>query len=361
MKKKFVFLIIMIITVFVSGISLSVGAQSPGQPNITAESAMLVDLKSGEILYGKALHQRMYPASLTKIMTGLIAVTRGHPDDVLTVSNNVIASVPRDTANAALSPGEKLTQEQALYTMFLASANDSAVAISEHIGGSVGEFVSMMNSYAGELGASDTHFSNPDGLPDVKNYSSAYDLGLITRAAVQNPELMKYFGAVTYVMPPTNLRNQSVPYATLHKMMKRTRYYYPGIIAGKTGWETMSGHNLVTVARRGGRTLICVTLKSANDASSYQDTQSLLDYGFSLSPPQSGAQYLSTSVKGNKEVLASAFVKKGQELGKRLTPVLKRQRYPSGIMESIFGILAIVCVGVVLYRLYASRQTDSLS
>lgn len=254
------------------------------EPQITAQTAVLVDGDSGRILYDKGMHARMYPASLTKIMTGVLAVEHGKSSDIITISQNVFKSVPRDTSNAALSPGEQITQDSALYTMFLASANDSAMAIAEHIGGSTANFVSMMNSEAAEMGTQDTHFANPNGLPDPNNYTSAYDLALISRRALQLPELMNYFGAKTYTLPPTNKRAEAVPFTSLHHMLKPyvTKYSYDGVIAGKTGWETMSGWTIVTIARRNGKTLIASVMRSSNQWTSYSDTIALFNYGYSL-------------------------------------------------------------------------------
>ena len=167
-----------------------------------------------------------------------------------------------------------------------------ATVIADKIGGTQDKFVAMMNNYARSLGAKDSHFANPTGLPNAQNLTSAYDMALITRKAYQTPALMKYFGARTYTMPATNKRAKAQAYVTLHKMMKKTRYYYDGVVAGKTGWETMSGHTLVTVAQKNGRTIICIVMKSSDAETVYTDTTALLNYGFSVTSGGSGAQYL---------------------------------------------------------------------
>lgn len=255
---------------------------SSAAPEITAEAAIVADADSGYIYYQKNMHKKMYPASITKILTGIVAVENGNDSDVITVTKDAVKGITSDYANVALTPGEQITQEEALYTMFLASANDSANAVAYHIGGTMDNFVSMMNKRAKELGAVDSHFSNPSGMPDEKNVTSAYDMALITKKALHEPKVMKYFGATSYTMPPTNVRTESVVYRTLHKMMKNTVYKYDGVIAGKTGYESMSGHTMVTVAKRDGRTLICVVLKSSTGRTVYKDTIALLDYTFSL-------------------------------------------------------------------------------
>lgn len=260
---------------------VTAGVVTPGAPPITAESGIVADADTGRIYYQKDMHKQMYPASLTKILTGIIAVEDGHDGDEITVPDDILAGMPSDAARIDLEGGEQITQEEALYTMFLASANDSANALALHIGGTLGHFVTLMNARAKALGAVDSHFSNANGLPDEKNVSSAYDMALITKKALSEPALMKYFGATSYVMPATNKRDKPVTYTTLHKMMKDTVYKYDGVIAGKTGWETMSGHTLVTAARRNGHTIICVVMKSSNASSVYRDSVALLDYGFS--------------------------------------------------------------------------------
>lgn len=248
---------------------------------ITSQTAAVMDASGGQVLYAKDMHKKMYPASITKIMTGLVAVENASPESVVTVSREVQDIENGQVAHMALAAGEKITLDQALYGMFLASANDAAMAIAEHVSGSEGAFVSRMNDTAKALGASDTHFDNSNGLPDAQNYTSAYDMALIAKAAAANPVLMKYFGARSYDMAPTNLQPKKRHFETLHKMMQRTsRFYDADVIAGKTGWETMSGHTLVTVARRNGATLICVAMRGASDAATYNDTRSMLNFCF---------------------------------------------------------------------------------
>ena len=270
------------LTALADGASAASGASAADAPAVTAETAAVIDADTFQIYYQKDMHRQMYPASITKIMTGLLAVEDGRTDDVVTVPADVGKSQSRDYTNIALRPGEQLTQEQLLYTMFLASANDCAQVLAEHIGGSVDNFVSMMNYRARQLGATDTHFDNPNGLPDTNNVTSAYDMALIASQAVKLPELVRYFGAVSYTLQPTNMRNQPEQYTTLVKMLRpTTRYYYPGIIAAKSGWIVASGYTLVTAATRDGRTVVCVVMKSASNVSVMEDSEKLLDYAFS--------------------------------------------------------------------------------
>lgn len=315
------------------------------QPELESASGLVADADSGQIYFDKDMHARMYPASITKILTGLIAVENGNPSDVVTVPQDVEQAQGKSVANIALVPGDTITLEQLEYTMFLASANDSAIAIADHIGGSVNGFLDMMNRKAAALGATDSHFSTPNGLPDANNYTSAYDMTLIARAAVQNPTLMKYFSARTFTLPTSALRKKALSFATLHKMMKKTVYYDADVIAGKTGWETMSGNTLVTVAKRNGRTLIAVVMKGADSAAIYGDTRGMLDYAFAQ-PANAGAPKLvspSTSVKTFSPIVSA---------GTRHT-----QKAQTAIVDSRLrlaaGLLTAGCIGLFVITLIA--------
>lgn len=271
-------------SVLPSSAAASSAAANPAgsAPDITAVSAIVADAATGAIFYEKDMHRAMYPASITKILTGLLAVERGNTQSAFAVTPTALSAMPSNAARAGLVSGEQITLDEALYTMFLASANDSANAIAIQVGGSIPNFVQMMNARAKQLGAVDSHFDNPSGLPDKNNLTSAYDMAIITRQALEEPSLMKYFGAKSYVMPATNKYPKTRAFTTLQKMMKDTAYQYDGTIAGKTGWETMSGHTLVTAAQRNGRTLICVVLRSSDGYSVYQDSIKLLNYSFTL-------------------------------------------------------------------------------
>ncbi|MDR3552276.1 MAG: D-alanyl-D-alanine carboxypeptidase, partial [Clostridia bacterium] len=323
-------------------------------PQITAQTAIVMDAQNGLVLYNKSMHQQMYPASLTKIMTGILAVENGSPSDIITISKTVTACESKANANIALALGEQITQQEALYAMFLASANDAALALAEHNGGTVQHFVSLMNSRAAALGALDTHFSNPDGLPDENNVTSAYDLAVITRHALQMPELIKYFSAFSYDLPPTNTHVQDRKFETLQKMMRPdSKYYYSGVIAGKTGWETMSGHTLVTAAKRNGITLICVVLKSSNASTVYTDTISLLDYCYG-----SSGRLEAAAVKAQPAVSSTA-----QSTQSEVTPVEKTAALPatdtSGVNFPLVAAGLLIFVAILLFLALVFKKTRS--
>lgn len=255
---------------------------APTPPSLYSETAVLADCETGQILLDKDMHKRMYPASITKIMTCILAMERGDPDALVTVTQADVDDVPRNTTHIALMPGEQLPLRELEYAMMVPSANDAANAIASHIGGSLANFSRMMNEKAREIGAVNTHFVNAHGLPDPNHYTTAYDMLLITREAMKYPEFMRLAGTAEYTLPPTNLQPNS---RFLHnrQYMITDSNRYPGAFAGKNGWTEDSGHTLVTLARRGGTTLVSIVLRADSamvaDAQ-FKDSTALLDYGF---------------------------------------------------------------------------------
>lgn len=272
-------------------------------PEITSETAIIADGDTGYVYYEKDADKEMYPASITKLMTGLVAIENSRDDEKIIVTKEATKGITNDYANIALSPDEEITMEEALYTMFMASANDSANAIAIHVAGSIDKFTQMMNDKCKEIGTLNTHFANANGIFDEDNVTSAYDMALITRECLKNERVMKYMGETRYVMPTTNFKNETVEYATLHKMMKPGYYKYDGVYAGKTGYEKESGHTLVTVAKKDGKNLICVVMKSGVGNACYRDTTALLNYAFPIVPDNENARYVKKQyVKTNQAI-----------------------------------------------------------
>lgn len=286
--------------------SSSASSSTTQGPKIDAQTAVLIDADSGQVLIDKDMNKQMYPASITKIMTGLIAAELGKAEDVVTVSSNIYKSQGKSVSCIGLEPGEQITQDSLMYTMFLASANDSAYALAEHIAGSVDTFVGIMNYDAKQMGAKNTHFANPNGLPDTNNYTTAYDMALITQKAIANSTELKYFGAVRHVVPADNVL-KACQYGTLVNMLRSdSMYYYPGIIAAKSGWIQMSGYTLVTAARRNGRTLICVQMGGTSWDGVYRGSIDLFNYGFSLPASAFTGTSSSVSAESGKKATKSA-------------------------------------------------------
>lgn len=245
---------------------------------IASEAAVLMDGQTGQILLGRNMDEKMYPASITKVMTGLVALKYADPKDPVAMTLDGYHQVPRTSSHIALLPGEEFTMEDALYALALVSANDAAVAIAQAVSGSVEEFCDLMNREAEALGARNTHFSNPNGLPAEDHYTTARDMALITAAALEQPGFLTYFGAKSYVMPATNLSDA-------RELVSKNQFIdgtvpCEGLLMSKTGWTSQALGTLVTAARQGDTTLVAVTMRSAMLEDKYADTAAMLSYGF---------------------------------------------------------------------------------
>ena len=184
-----------------------------------------MDMDTGAVLYGKSIFDAHYPASITKIMTLLVAVENGDLDEVITCSPEVF-NIEAESSNAGIAPGEEVTLRQALYGLMLESANDLAMAIAVHIGGSVSGFAQMMNDRAAELGCVNTHFVNPHGLHDPQHYVCAYDMALIGQAAYANETCRKFMSTVEENIPPTNMTDETRYFINHQRMLRTDSAYY---------------------------------------------------------------------------------------------------------------------------------------
>ena len=247
--------------------------------SIKSETAVLIDGDTGQVLFEKNMHVKMYPASMTKIMTALIALEQGSLSDIISMSDEAVFSVGRDTSHIALSGGERLTLEQALYAAAIASANDASNGIAELIGGSMPAFAELMTARARELGALNTSFNNAHGLPDDAHYTTAHDMARILSAAIKLPEFNKMFSSLLYEMPPTNLQPET-RYFNRRNSLIDGPHKYDGVIAEKTGWTGAAGYTYAAAAKRGERTLVSIIMKSPDAETRWEDTAALLDYGF---------------------------------------------------------------------------------
>ncbi|MFA9378133.1 MAG: D-alanyl-D-alanine carboxypeptidase family protein [Lachnotalea sp.] len=251
----------------------------PSGPDVTSESAVLMDINTGTVLYGKNINEELFPASTTKIMTTLLALENCSLDEVVTFSHNAVYSIERDSSNIGIAEGEQLTMEQCLYGVMLESANECANAVAEHVSGSIEDFANLMNQRADELGCKNTHFNNANGLPDETHVTSAYDLALIGRAAMQNETFRTITSTTTYKIPPTNLQVETRYLSNHHKMLPNRKNAYADCIGGKTGYTNAARQTLVTFAKRGDLELVCVVMKTESPGQ-FTDTASLFDWGF---------------------------------------------------------------------------------
>ena len=254
----------------------------PDAPETLSPSVILMEESTGTILYEKNMDEAHYPASITKIMTTLLALENGNLSDMVTFSDDAINNT--EGSGIARDYGEQMTLEQCLYGVMLESANECAYAVAEHVGGTVENFVDMMNAKAKELGCTNTHFANPHGLQDENHYTTAHDMALIAQAAYQNETFRIIIGTKMYTIPPTNkhaeetvLRNHHDMLCTYHNANRK--YLYPYCVGGKTGYTATANSTLVTYAEKDGMTLICVVMNTQSP-NQFIDTVNLFDYAF---------------------------------------------------------------------------------
>lgn len=248
-------------------------------PSISSESAIVMEAETGSILYNKDMHMKNYPASITKILTALIALENSTMNEIVTFSRDSVFEVELNSSRIGIDVGEELTMEQALHGILLASANEVTYAVAEHIGGDIPSFSKLMNDKAKDLGALNSNFANPHGLPDTNHYTSAYDMAVISRAALENENFREITKTRTFVIPPTNIQTEARPLANHHNYINRN-IHFEGAIGGKTGWTKVSRYTLVTYAKRDGMTLICVIMDCPTVDQQYTDTSNLLNYAF---------------------------------------------------------------------------------
>ncbi|MFD4705584.1 serine hydrolase [Gottfriedia sp. NPDC058432] len=272
MKK---WLVIGIIGLFLIGIIIPTN-NVKAFGGVSARNAVLMDQKTGRILYGKAMHDSERIASITKIMTAILAVESGKMQNTITISSRAVQT---EGSSIYLKPGQKIKLEDLVYGLMLRSGNDAANAIAEAVGGSIEGFVYMMNEKAKEIGMSNTYFSNPSGLDQQgkEHYSSAYDMALLTRYAMENPKYAKIAGTKVHRAPNTA---ESWDYVWKNKN-KLLTFMYKYSTGGKTGFTKKAKRTLVSTASKNGMDLIVVTL---NDGQDWQDHMSLFEYGFSNYP-----------------------------------------------------------------------------
>jgi len=250
-----------------------------GDP-VNAEAAILIDGNTGAVLYAKNIEEKEYPASITKIMTTLIALEKGNLSDTVKFSANAVYSIEFGSSHLGLTEGEELTLEQCLYGIMMASANEISNAVAEHIAGSIDEYVKLMNEYAEKLGCTNTHFVNVHGLHDEDHYVCARDMALIMKEALKNEKFREIISTIEYNYPETNKVDEKRYFMNHHKMLYEDGMVYDGCIGGKTGFTDDAMNTLVTAADRDGQLLIAVVLRVPGLYVSYDDTKVLLDYGF---------------------------------------------------------------------------------
>ena len=295
MKKFRIFPLILILCLFFG--ALAPAADALGEPPLhSAKAVVLADLSSGRLLYSKNADERRSPASLTKVMTALIAVEelesgRFSLDDMLTAQPDCLAGLDTDSSTSGIQPGETISYRDLLYCAMVHSANEACNILAYHISGSVEAFVGRMNERAAELGCVDTHFSDPNGLSNENHYTTAYEMYLITAEAITHPLFAELYSAKGYDMPATNI-SQARSFSSSNALittesMYGDKYVYPYAVGGKTGFTQLAGYCLVSTAEKDDVRLLAVVMgcdgylnSDITDYENFSDTIALYDWAF---------------------------------------------------------------------------------
>ena len=314
----------------------------PAGPEIISDTGILMDADTGVVLYNKGADEQRYPASITKIMTLLVAVENSTMDEQVTFTETGVRNVNADSSNIGTQVGEILSMKDCLYALIIQSANDVAAQIAEHIGGTEQAFIDMMNQRAQEIGCTNTHFANSSGLPDDNQHTTAHDMALIMQAAIQNESFRTIAAATSYTIPATNkaaARNLTSKFTMTDT---GSTGFYEGCIGGKEGYTEASGSTLVCAAQRNGMTLISVVLKGASGQTA-PDAASILNYGFDqfvtlslgdsdfsiisggdvVVPAGTGADSLTTEDSQNGDQIDRTYLFNGTSVGSAVLEVVQ--------------------------------------
>ncbi|MBR4132476.1 MAG: D-alanyl-D-alanine carboxypeptidase [Oscillospiraceae bacterium] len=264
-----------------------VSVDSP--PELECKGAILVELNSGSTVYEYNADARLFPASVTKIMTCMLALEHGNLSDEITVDFSLIADMDEDASSIGLLDGETMTLEEMLYAVMVPSANDACIVVAAHIAGSVEAFVEMMNQRAQELGCTGTHFTNPDGLHDEDHYTTARDISIITKEALKSETFRTICATAVHELPETNRSAARMVYTTNYFLSTiiTPRYYWEKVSGVKTGFTTPAGRCLVALVEQDGYSYLSVVLGAETpldqDGSpvygSFTESRKLLEYG----------------------------------------------------------------------------------
>ena len=252
----------------------------PQASDISSTAAIVMETSTNTVLYSKNADQALYPASAVKVMTCLMALENSSLDDQVTMTATGVSGVTDGGANISAQLDEVFTMEQCLYAIMVASANDIALQVAEHISGSVEDFVAAMNTRAQELGCTNTVFTNPTGLPDENQHTTAHDMALIMEAAMANDTFRTIAQTTSYTIPATNVSGGDRARTNNFTMINSSSdSYYEPCIGGKEGYTEASGSTLVCEASKNNMKLVCVVLNGASGVTD-DEAIALLNYGF---------------------------------------------------------------------------------
>lgn len=284
--------------------------KGPSENSLTSSSAVLMDADTGLILYNKNMTDKHYPASITKIMTTLLAIENCSLEDTVTFTSDEVLNLEYGASNIDTQVGEKLTIEQCLYAIMLASANEVCNGVADFISGDTKNFGELMTARANALGCVNTNFTNPNGLHSDDHYTCAYDMALISQEALKNETFRKVANTASTYLDKTN-KYDARSLVNHHNMINAystSVFLYDDCIGGKTGYTSAAQSTLVTFAKRDGMTLICVVMEGGSaktdiNSNIYTDTISLLEFGFQ----NYQAHQLSSDIQNTTDKAESPF------------------------------------------------------
>lgn len=300
MKKilNIIFLIILILSIIfninISCAKVSSSIEIESKPNADVSSLsiytnciMLIEPKTGDILYEKNGYEKMYPASTTKILTAILVLENSYLNELTTVSSTALNSVPAGYTIANLKKGEKFRIEDLLYAMLIPSGNDAANVLAEHVSGSISSFSELMNKKAEAIGLKNSHFTNPSGIHDENLYTTAYDLCLLSQYAMNNEKFREIVKTPKYTLPSTSIHPEEDRIFYNSNLLldpKQTDYYYKYANGIKTGFTDQAGDCLVASSKKDDIEFIVVCLKSGTQKDGlrekFLDCKTLFDFAF---------------------------------------------------------------------------------
>ena len=335
----------------------------PQGPIVYGDSAIVMDMDSGAIVYGKQIDKRHYPASITKLLTALVALENSQLTDEVLFSDDSVSFLEYGDAHIGMTPGEIISMEDAYYGMLLASANEVSYAVAENVGrlmgGDYNTFIQKMNDRSAELGCTGSHWMNANGLHDENHYTTAHDMALITSAVYQYDEYREVVQTLSHTIPPTNLVNESRTFQQNHKMLwPKNDNYYEYCTGGKTGYTDQARTTLVTTADNGNLRLAAVVLYDfGNDA--YIDTRAMFDYVYNnfskvMLTDQETPEEIDAYSENDSYVLLPAGIEFG-DLEKEIEITDEQSR--EGTVTYTYQGQKVGSAGVVLTKEYVMEQT----
>lgn len=286
------------------------------KPELDVNAAYVVETNTGKVIYSMDEEEKNFPASVTKILTAIIAIERCDLNETATVSSKALSNIPSGYVTAPIFVDEQMRIEDLLYALMLKSANDAAYVLAEHIGGSTEGFADIMNEKAKEIGCKNSHFVNPNGIHNDDHYTTAYDMYLIAKYAMQNETFRKIVSTSEYTLPITNryMQEDRIMKNTNYFLQDNSKFYNEDVNGIKTGTTTQAGNCIVTSISKDGMDLISVVLGSKTSDSKFSDTKQLLDYAYET--------YTLTNMHKKDDVIKNIEVEKAKKNEKNLDLVI---------------------------------------